>query len=294
MLIELKVGSISWIHAAHHPMTMWGAKAGILNPDWIPKTYLGLVATKNNMPPDTIKDFRQFEKQKDFRALMLCHIKFNVDSVGNVTKFEVVDALHNPGFTPPFNVNNFPLPQLDSEFRRLLDNKWHPGEASPISLVYTERRHSNSSIGVIPENEKVLINGLIKFRAGKQTDDIGIKTVKCPFHVPWVWNEFLVTLRNGRIKIYTKASIFPTHHWYVNGLKVVSQSEISDSHFPKKSGDWTKRTIDETKLALFPVLKTGAPANIPQVAAAADKAIKFAVDKHPFTVKGGKILVKKI
>ena len=43
MLYEVKVGSVSWIHAKANPTNAIQAIA--LTPEWIPKTYMGLVAT---------------------------------------------------------------------------------------------------------------------------------------------------------------------------------------------------------------------------------------------------------
>jgi hypothetical protein len=35
------------------------------------------------------------------------------------------------------------------------------------------------------------VNGLIRFRAGEHTDDVGV-AIGSPYHMPCVWNEFAV------------------------------------------------------------------------------------------------------
>jgi hypothetical protein len=52
------------------------------------------------------------------------------------------------------------------------------------------RRHPNSALNP-PPGERLLVNGLIRFRAGKHTDDVGV-AIGSPYHMPCVWNEFAV------------------------------------------------------------------------------------------------------
>jgi hypothetical protein len=65
----------------------------------------------------------------------------------------------------------------------------------------------------VPVDETVLVNAVIKFRAGQHTDSIGIQNVGSPFHVPWVWCELLRTHRFGTFTLYGRGSVFPSHAW---------------------------------------------------------------------------------
>jgi hypothetical protein len=303
MLQEIKVGSISWINERPNPVWFSG-KAAMLDPDWVPKTYLGLAATANQMPPDPLNDFLAYQKEKDFRALMYCHLRVTIDdSTKQISKVEVLDAVHDPGWTPAFKARNYPLALLATT------EAWsftaHQGEASPISLVATEARHKNSAITAIPGSEKVLANGIIKFRAGANTDRIGVEKVGCPFHVPWVWCEMVLTYVGTTFKLYGRGSVFPTHCWYVDGAKVATQDQVGDSSFPSASvtypPPWVPYpvpritipeplTIDVRALRLYPVLSKGAPAGGPQASLSADAGQTGAVDTHPFTVNGGALV----
>jgi hypothetical protein len=182
--------------------------------------------------------------------------------------------------------------------------EWHKGEASPISIVYTRKRHPNSAIAA-PAGETVLINALIKFRAGKHTDDVGIDNVGAPFHVPWVWHETLVTYKKHQIKLYGRGSVFPSHAWYLDGDRVARQKQVIDKSFPMKTKlecryspkgyDVTcvrKETdqIDYRLLNLYKVLSVGASANGPQTDASDDDGRAGRVDRHPNTVRGFKMV----
>jgi hypothetical protein len=95
---DIKVGSISWINESPNPVWFSG-KAAILDPAWVPKTYMGLAATANHKPPDTISDFKAYQNDKDFRALMYCHLRVTIDdSTKQISKVEVLDAVHDPGW----------------------------------------------------------------------------------------------------------------------------------------------------------------------------------------------------
>lgn len=49
MQIDVKFGSVSWINENPNPIT-FAAASMVLGPDWVPKTYVGLVATANDNP----------------------------------------------------------------------------------------------------------------------------------------------------------------------------------------------------------------------------------------------------
>jgi hypothetical protein len=304
---DLKIGSVSWINEKPSPIWFSG-KAAALEPDWVPKTYMGLVATANQPPAASIADFATFRKGKDFRALMYCHLRVTIDDRSQqITTIEVLDAVHHPGWTPPFRVRDYPLSGLKFWDKDIWSFDWHAGEASPISVVRTEARHPNSAITTIPGGEKVLVNGLIKFRAGPNTDRIGVgASVGCPFHVPWVWCEMALTYDGSRFNLYGRGSIFPTHCWYLDGVKVATQNQVGDLTFP--SAPTTvfpppslpfnvprisiphPLTINVTALRLYPVLSKGAPASGAQIPLASDAGRTGAVDTHPNTVSGGAIV----
>ena len=77
----------------------------------------------------------------------------------------------------------------------------------------------------------VVANGLILFRAGRITDGIGVDVVKCPYHVPWVWCEWLLTYVDGTFAAFGTGSVFPTHTFYVQGNSYGQQDEPTDAAF---------------------------------------------------------------
>jgi hypothetical protein len=301
---ELKIGTVSWIDADVSPIWFSG-KAKMLEPEWLPKTYMGLTATSNPDPRKSIDDFKYFQDRRNFRACTYCHIGVGIDENNRIGEFKVLDAFHDPGWTPPFSLSEYPLAGLKVWDDDIWSFEWHKGEASPISIVYTRKRHPNSVIPT-PAGETVLINALIKFRAGKHTDDVGIDSVGAPFHVPWVWHETLVTYKDHKIKLYGRGSVFPSHAWYVDGQRVARKKEVSDKSFPMKTKITrcfsnkgyplprceTEETdqINYRHLNLYKVLSVGASANGPQTAASDDDGRAGRVDRHPNTVGGGKMV----
>jgi len=298
----IKIGSVSWIEGK--PSPIWtAAQALTLNPDWVPKTYLGLAATANTAPPDPLHDFPSHQRGHDFRAMTFCHFRLTTDDTSNaVTGFEVVQAFHDAGWTPAFKQHKFPSTFLKPD-KAIWSFKEYQGEYSPLTLVATQNRHANTTLAPTP-NETVLVNALIKFRAGTHTDTIGVDNVGCPFHVPWVWCETLLTVANGRFKVYGRASMFPSHAWYVNGVRVHHQAEVGDTTFPLEVAiyppSWVPRppgtptiaipttTIVLTSLNLYPVLSKGASAVAggSQTPLSADAGRGGAVDTHPNAVSG--------
>ena len=298
---EIKIATISWINRTPNPMTL-AAEALLYEPDWVPKTYLGLAATSNPDPGDTIGDFNDFRGDRNFRAMTLCSIGFDADdATGALSKFTVLQAFVDPGFTPPFSQLHWPSTFLKPD-RSLWSLTWYTGEASPLSVVRTQARHPNSTITGVPPTETVLVNALIKFRAGQHTDDVGINNVKAPFHVPWVWCEVLVTLVGGKIKLYGSGSTFPSHSWYIDGKRVARINQVADASFPKRllispaiprppgGGGLMNVTnpfaIAVEQMLIYPVLSAGASSAGPQIALNADVGLTTPVDKHPNTAPG--------
>ena len=105
---EITIGCVSWINTQPNPV-YFGASAFVYEPAWVPKTYIGLAATANADPGDRINDFTAFRKSRDFRALIYCRIAFELDEARKrIADFQVLDAVHDPGFTPPFRMRAFP------------------------------------------------------------------------------------------------------------------------------------------------------------------------------------------
>ena len=296
---DVTIGTVSWINGAPNPMTFAG-EATLYSPDWVPKTYLGLVATKNSDPGERIADFPVLRKGKDFRAMTFAHLTFEADEqTGAISNFSLVDSFYDPGYTPPFKLRKWPTAMFSFD-KNVFSFTYYAGEASPLSDIVARKRHPNSTITGVPASETILVNGMVKFRAGKHTDDVGVNTVGAPFHVPWVWCEVLATFAAGKVKLYGRSSVFPSHAWYLDGKRVAKSNEIGDATFPKQrliprsmprpiaSGLWNAPNplaIDVESLILYPVLSAGASAAAAQTPLDADKGLTTPVDQHPNAVK---------
>lgn len=309
MQTEIKFGSVSWINESPNPIT-FAAASLVLNPAWVPKTYVGLVATANDKPPTTISDFGKFRGDKDFRALTFCHVGVIVDdATGAVTKSALINSFTDPGFTPPFSFKKYPSASLGSAadgwtaFKATWSFAHFAGELSSVSSVVTGR-HKNTTIATVPGGGTVIASTLVKFRAGTHTDSLGVDVVGCPYHVPWVWCETLLVYVGGRFKLVGRGSIFPTHTWYLDGAEVMSQTQVADASFPKiplpgaragAFGPLSARAVNPFQinvpaLALYPVLSAGAPASGAQTPLSAEAALGGAVDSQPNAVSGGSIV----
>jgi hypothetical protein len=299
---EISLGTVSWINDTPNPVYTT-LQTQVLTPDWVPKTYVGLAGTANSPPPGTLKDFKAHQKARDFRAMTFCKLRLDIDdATKKVTGVDVLDAFHDGGWTPAFKMSKFPSTVFSFDMS-IYSTTWYQGEYSPLSVVNTQARHSNTVITGVPADETVLVNALIKFRAGKHTDDIGVNKVGTPFHVPWVWCEALLTYGNGQFKAYGRGSLFPTHAWYVDGKQVKTISQTADMSFPLTTGPvpmlavpmpgviapqiTPKTTIDLQRLKIYPVLAKGAPSSGAQASISAESSLKGAVDQHPNTVSGG-------
>jgi hypothetical protein len=278
----IRVCSISWIQGDKNPIWFSG-KAVALDPGWVPKTYMGLYATRNATPPSQIDDVEAFRSQKNFRALTAARLVLDIDDEKDrINDYSLPEKVLDPGWTPPFRKSSFPLTVLRaypmdwfSDDDSMTDPNPYAGELSLISTVMVHGRHENGSTMItIPGGETVVADSIIKFRAGSHTDEIGTQKVGAPWHVPWVWNEWVLTYAGkGAFKLYASASRFPSHAWYVNGQQVAHVAELGDLSFP--SAPATTRTvplvgwkIDQPhpltiaveRLALYPILSKGASA----------------------------------
>ena len=300
---DIRIGAISWLDAIPTPLWFVGTDAA-LKPEWIPRIYMVMKATSNAAPGSRNADFKKIQAARQYRALTYCHCTVETeDASGELTRFQINETVYDPGWTPPLRFAEC-LPSLtpalfaNQELRRPC---WRENEASPLSKVQSER-HRNSSIPEIPAGEQVLVNALIKCRPGAQVDEIGLQ-LGAPFHVPWVWSEWLLTHAPGQLKLYMCASRFPSHAWFVDGAQVVTMSGLGDASFPAepprpavtmqgmlysvpppRTGTW----IHLGRLSLYSaVLSKGVPASDPQSSnGAVEVSMSGSVGNHPNTVSG--------
>jgi hypothetical protein len=228
---------------------------------------VGLFATSNPPPPAKV-NFSSLRASQQFRSMAFCRFEIEIDAGDKVSDFKVLEKFVDGGFTPPFDIGKVPSALIGALFEggagEILDRQFHPGEASISSNVVTQSRHPNAEISTIPPSQAVLVDSLVKFRAGAHTDDVGIKIVGAPFHVPWVWCEMVLTYAgSGRFNVFGRGSSFPSHAWFVNDEIVARMPETGDTTFPRLLGPGTSG-IDVPKLRLFPVLSAGAPGTGPQ------------------------------
>jgi TPR repeat protein len=269
---RFSVGVVAWIDSEHLPFIApqdvafaWDKR------DWWNRVCIGLVGTTNNRPRGSISDLQEFRRAKQFRALMWGELYVKVDrATDRVIQCRLTDKVLDPGWTPPFNRGKVVLGGDIARFGppAMRDPKFYPGELSPVSNIYTRKRHPNSAI-TLPGNEQVVADGLIKFRAGNHTDELGIRECGSPFHVPWTWSELAITYAgNGTFRAYTRGAVFPTHRWYVGGYEV-----------------WTALQAEVRMNDRERVLTTGAPAAAPQPED--DSRPGTAVSTHRYTLPPG-------
>jgi hypothetical protein len=69
-----------------------------------------------------------------------------------------------------------------------------------------------------PRGERLLMQGLIKFRAGAHTDDTGYRVIECPHHVPWTWCEVQLSLAgDADLRLRARMAAFPSFSFYLGG-----------------------------------------------------------------------------
>ena len=259
----IKVGSLSWIHQQVTPV--WFISDGkLLSPNWVPQTYIGLFATRNRAPGASL-DLPAYRASKQFRAMTFADLAVETSDDGKtLTDVSMTSSIIDPGYTPPFDRSITLLTRVYVPEDSMKDPAFHPGELGGASAITLRKRHPNSTIGLSVPAANIVANALILLRAGGITDDIGVNTVKCPYHVPWVWCEWLLTFDAGKFAVIATGSVFPTHSFYAQGTSFGQQDEPTDAAFTRS---WRHPlTIDTTTLRVYPVLTVGAPASGPQVA----------------------------
>lgn len=267
--VRIKVGSISWIHQQLTPTTLIDGK--LLEPNWIPQTYIGLYATKNPLPPANV-DMPTYRNTKQFRSMTYAELDVETsDDKSKVLSVKVVNSILDPGWTPPFDRTAFLLTRVYVPDPSMADTAFYAAEMGAGSSILAQKRHPNTTIAAKIPQDDLVASGLVFFRAGKHTDDIGVNVVKSPYHVPWVWCEWVVAHKAGKFTMYGTGSIFPTHTFYAQGKSFAQQDEPMDAAFTQS---WRHPlTIDTAKLRVYPALIAGAPASGPQAADTTKDAI---------------------
>jgi len=247
------ITGISWIDAENLPdLNTIGAFARAAQGYWPFKVMVGLVATSNPRPPDTLPEsYREAQQHRAFTA-------YEIDPNRTVSA-HVVDG----GFTPGIDLAKTPKFAPDFLFKGY--DKAYPGETSRLSGIVMGRLHPASTLEM-RTGETVLASALVKFRAGKETDKVGIDTATSPYHVPWVWHEHALIQRGNAYLLRVNGSRFPSHAWYVDGkrfgLSVQENVTLSDTE---------------------PALVTGPPADTTPIKPE-DDAATGPITSHPFTV----------
>lgn len=245
MAKKLSISSVSWIDQKPLPKVGFWMVIGAAT-SWPKRVIMGLVGTSNPAPPSRIENIQTFARGKQYRALISCTVEIEPN-------VRALDVTLDPGYTPPFDKS-----KIDSSLRSVApipdDPDFHAGEASPISAVRVGKLHPCSSL-IVKSGQKVLVSALIKFRAGKHTDDIGIEKANAPAHVPWVWSEFALVCQGSTYHLLCNGSKFPSHVWFVNGesIATILQAEISVSEHD-------------------PILNAGQPAKYKQTDSSIDKS----------------------
>jgi len=254
--------SVSWIDEKPLPKVGFWFVAGAAV-SWPKRVIMGLVGTSNPEPPMELASIEGFQARQQYRALISC-------SLDRQRQGALGDTIIDPGYTPPFDKS-----KLDTRLRHVApipdDPKFYPGDLSPLSGVSAKALHKSSSL-TVPRDHEVLVSAFIKFRAGKDTDNVGITEAKSPVHVPWVWCEYALVSSGSKFRLLGQGSTFPSHAWYVNGTQVAKRLQ----------GPVTVSERD-------PAISTGRPAAQARAEAANDTS-DGAVTGHEYAVAPGDLM----
>jgi hypothetical protein len=222
--VSITLSSVSWIDGRGLPSVDTRFFAGAAK-RWERRVIIGLVGTANPAPPQQIDDIAAFSQSRQYRALTACKVG---PGPQHMLSAQIIDA----GFTPPIDKSRFNpswFTQTAAGIGLPNDPKFYPGEASPLSGFSCGRLHPSSTLSTTA-GQQIVVSGFIKFRAGAHTDKIGVEEAKSPVHVPWVWCEYaLIRPARGRPLLLCRGSTFPSHRWYVNGMKVAEQVQAPPS-----------------------------------------------------------------
>jgi hypothetical protein len=314
--VRLSVAAVSWID----PFFLTDPDLRMLEPDWAPgsslretmwfaRTLYALRCTGNPDPPPVLKDVRgvwrrlwrrgrleaevdvdTFREGPEFRAMLYASLIVEIDPQRDRV-LRAVKGRHftDPGWTRPFDLDRCPAGYLGFFEGNLtpLDRAAHPGEQSALSgCRYFPQRHPSSAVTAAGPHEQPVLNGLVKMRAGRQTDTIGVSKAHSPYHVPWVWCELLVTYHHGQFRLHGLGSEFPSHAWYVNERRVAVQPQTGDAAILTRTVGGS-REIDLARMNLHRVLSLGIPAKEPQSDPGRDAATG-PLPTHPHTAAPGR------
>jgi hypothetical protein len=209
--------SVSWIEGSRlpHAGTMMALGGTPKVGSWANRVVMGLVATSNPTPGESVSA-RSFQAKKQYRALT--HFELSPQSPTAPKNIQL-----DPGYTPPFEKSK--VDTFLVNFARIPDaaKEFHAGDLSSLSKCVGGKLHPSSTLKIAAK-AKVLASMLIKFRAGETTNNIGISDdVGSPVHVPWVWCEHALVNVNAQYFLIANGSKFPSHAWYINGKKIVTQ-----------------------------------------------------------------------
>src|SRR4029453_4842403 len=143
--VRIKVGSVSWIHQQVTPVTLL-TDAKMLEPNWLPQTYIGLYATKNPAPPGAL-DFPPYRKSKQFRAMTFAELEVETsDDKSKVLSVGVIDSILDPGWAPPFDRT---IPLLTRAYvpdPSMSDPAFYAGELGLGSSILPRIQHRNTTL----------------------------------------------------------------------------------------------------------------------------------------------------
>ena len=308
---KIRVGAVGWIDpAGPWPIRPGNSaraeadqmKAGLQdNSNGIVRTYMGLMATTNTAPATTL-NFAALQKTKDFRAIVWADLLYDEPAPGAVAAANVRYAgppatamIVDPGFTPPVDMTKVAamglIPSFTDAGKHVRDRTWYAAEASPVSSICLGARHPNSVLRGSGRGEAVIANGLIRFRAGPHTDQVGMEDANAQYHVPWVWVEILLTsIGRGQVRLYGASSQFPTVAWYLDDKRVgAPHAQTTDASF---TFDWMNNIVTGS-LRIWPVLQAGAPRGMGEPPLSSDAAYvgrQLRVTSLPYTSPGGAYL----
>jgi len=259
---SFEVCSVSWIDAKSLPKVGFWFVAGAAI-SWPRRVIMGLAGTANPEPPVELANVNGFRARRQFRALMSC-------KVARLSSVSISEQIIDAGYTPPFD-----KAKLDTSLAGLApipdDPQFYPGESSRLSSMIIGKLHPCSTLNVVGA-EKVLVSAFIKFRAGRHTDEIGIKEANSPVHVPWVWCEYAMVASGGRVRLLGQGSRFPSHAWYVAGKQVAKSLQAPVAVSEKD-----------------PAISAGQPASLPASPAGSDKS-NGPANGHEHTLEKGEAI----
>ncbi|WP_431262002.1 hypothetical protein ACQ859_17590 [Roseateles chitinivorans] len=274
-MASIEIACVSWIDIENIPQPAFYKPIF----DWESAVALGLRATSNPRPTGPFVRASTIAK-KHYRGLSASRL---VKTAEGAVFREVGGDLSDPGYTPPFDAQilgvNYSVEKMTALVAWLTtDKEFHEGEKHQQSSIVSGKLHRHSVLADDIHRHggndfRVIVNALLKFRAGRYTDEVGIEKAGSKFHVPWVWHEFaLVELGKYNYKFFGRASRFPSHKWYIAGQEVGYVPQMAVLASP---GD--------------PMLRAGLPKDVPieLVSSQCDGP----VGKHPNALAPGELIV---